>query len=504
MRACLVPHPLSMVSTSLARHRSNLIAKARPGEPGSVRGRSKYLPVRLVAVQLLTALNKDQGSLASLLPAAAEKVEPSHQALLQEMVFGVCRWADRLELQLAPLMAKPLRNKNSDIKMLLMLGLYQLEFMRIAEHAALNETVDVVRSLRKDWARGLVNAVLRNHLRTKKKSATNGDPLPEADSDVSDVYQFAHPQWMIDQIRDDWPDHWQQILTEGNKRPPLTLRVNRLKIGANEWMLSLQDKQCTAAKIVGVQQAVVLDPPMPVDNIPGFAEGRASVQDGAAQLAVEMLVTALKSDKCGKVTDAGTAMRLLDACAAPGGKTGQLLEAMDTASVVALDNKQARLTRISENLERLGLEDRAQLFCADATSASDDELWWDEEMFDALLLDVPCSGSGVIRRQPDIKLLRQPGHLNSLAETQRALLDNLWPKLKLGGKLLYATCSVFRSENESRMAEFLESRRDAREISPTSLLPQMPAGTACRHGWQLLPGQAEMDGFFFCLIEKTP
>lgn len=453
--------------------------------------------VRRVAADVLTDLQKQQGSLATLLPAALDRVPDADRALLQELTYGVSRWFFSLQEVAEKRLDKPLRNKDRDVHSLLLIGLYQLDYMRIAPHAAINLTVEAAQELRKPWARGLVNGLLRGHLRDRENE--HAEPGGE---------NHAHPVWMIEQLQADWPQAWRDVLKAGNQRPPMVLRVNQAQTGIDDYSRLLDEAGIAHQRVEGVSSAIRLDESCAVNELPGFESGLVSVQDASAQLACQLLLPELQA-----VSDAST---ILDACAAPGGKTCHLLES-SSARVVAMDISEMRLARVGENLERLGFEDRASLVVADAARAADS---LGAQEYDIVLVDVPCSGSGIIRRQPDIKLLRKPDDLHELAIQQRNIVDSLWSSVKPGGKLMYVTCSVFRQENVEVMKAFLGNQQDAREVPlqdrSDGLLTGVAASVEARSdsdtktetntgpGAQLLTGVNGMDGFYYCLVEKAP
>ena len=369
-------------------------------------------------------------------------------------------------------MQKSLRSKDSDIAILIQLGLYQMLEMSIPDHAAVQQTVRVALIRRKQWARGLVNAVLRRFQREKE------DLLAEICR--SDVARFSHPDWIVNRLRSDWPDHWQEICEAANARPPMTLRINRRSISRENYLAVLADEGIVASGHPQVDAAVVLDQARNVSGLPGFSGGQLSVQDAGAQLAASLLAP-----------NAGD--RVLDACAAPGGKTCHLLESVGDLEMTALDSDAGRCERIRENLVRLKLD--ANVVSADAACPED---WWDGRYFDAILLDVPCSALGVIRRHPDIKALRREEDIRGLLEQQRRILEATWPLLKPKGRLLYATCSVTKAENSDQIVRFVNSHPDANSIKIDA-----EWGIADTHGRQILTGQHGMDGFYYALLEKT-
>lgn len=428
---------------------------------------------RAVAVTILTRVLKDGQSLSSLLPQSFDSLPPERRALAQELCYGTLRWAPRLEALLELLLSKPLKAKDCDIKSLLLLGLYQLAYMTIPPHAAVSETVAVTALLKnKTWARGLVNAVLRRYQRERESLEAKLADNAEAST--------AHPAWLLALLKQAWPEQWPAIVDANNQRPPMTLRVNRRHHTREAYQQLLEQQEMSAIASPHAPDALTLSQPVNVEQLPGFSQGEVSVQDAAAQLAAVLL-------------NPQAGMRVLDACAAPGGKTGHLLEISSDIELIALDIEESRLARVEQNLTRLGL--KAELVAADA---ADTASWWDGRPFDRILLDAPCSASGVIRRHPDIKLLRQASDIDQLVKLQGRILEALWPLLAPGGRLLYATCSVLPQENGDQLANFLANHEDALE---RPLHGQW--GLATRVGRQILPAQDGMDGFYYACIEKS-
>ncbi|MBX2824145.1 MAG: 16S rRNA (cytosine(967)-C(5))-methyltransferase RsmB [Gammaproteobacteria bacterium] len=432
----------------------------------------KNKSVRFAAVQLMQSLENNSGSLTTLLPVAELQVAAADRALLRELCFGTARWSVRLSALAAQLIDKPLRRKDRDVHWLITLGLYQLEYMRIAEHAALDTTVAVAGELRKSWARGLVNGVLRRFLRQRETLVS------QLDQDA----RLAFPEWLSRQIKRDWPEHWQQHLEGSNERPPMVLRINQNRYTTARYRERLASGGLNADVSAISANALVLEQPLAVSQLPDFETGAVSVQDASAQWATLLLSPSGRE-------------RVLDACAAPGGKTGHLLEYAGESSVVAVDVSEQRLQRVHENLQRLSLYTRAQVVAADLT---DLDSWWDGVPFDAVLLDAPCSGTGVIRRNPDIKLLRHPEDIAPLVELQQDMLQRVWAVLRPGGRLLYATCSVLKAENQEQVQRFLEAHADARLVQPTPIPHAFDTG----FGQQLLRGSHDGDGFFYALLER--
>lgn len=391
---------------------------------------------------------------------------PHQRAVIQDACYGVLRHLGRIDALLAALLQKPLTDDR--LRQLLRVGVYELDCTRAAPHAVVDHAVSACVALGVPAAKGLVNAVLRNFQRHKERLV--------AAAQRTDTGRYSHPQWWIDKLRAQYPAHYETILEADNQHPPLTLRVNRREVTRDAYLAELAAAG-VAARPVG-DDGVVLTVACPVERIPRFAAGGVSVQDASAQYAAALL-------------DAPPGSRVLDACSAPGGKAAHVLERGDV-DLLALDRDAARLERIRENFARLGLA--APVMGGDAAVPA---AWWDGRPYDRILADVPCSASGVVRRHPDIKWLRREEDIARYAERQRAILDALWQLLGRGGKLLYATCSVFQEENSFQIARFLERHPDARHLSlPVAGYPrQEPAG-------QILP-DADHDGFFYALLQKT-
>ena len=427
---------------------------------------------RLAATRALAAVLAGRASLGSSLPEQLAKVDPRDRALAQDLAFGTARWQPRLSLLAEKLMDKPFKAGDRDLEALLLIGLYQLFHTRIPAHAAIGETVGCVDKLKKSSAKGLLNAVLRRAQREYDSL------LPALEHDPA--ARLAHPRWLQKALKARWPEHWEAIARANNLHPPLILRVNRRQGSRDAYLAELAAADIDAVPCAFSADGIRLLQPQDVTALPGFAAGRLSVQDEAAQLAAELLELA-------------PGQRVLDACAAPGGKTCHLLEREPgLAEVVALDADAGRLQRVEQNLARLGLT--ARTLAADGRAVAD---WWDGKAFQRILLDAPCSATGVIRRHPDIKLTRQASDIAPLVQLQGELLDALWPTLEVGGILVYATCSVLPEENSSNLAAFLARTPGARELD-------IPAtwGLAQPHGRQLLPQPDGHDGFYYCKLIK--
>jgi len=393
------------------------------------------------------------------------RIEEHSRAAVQDLAYGALRFLARLDALLGALLEAPL--KDARLRALLLVALYQLAHTRAAPHAVVDHAVSSCHALGLTSAKGLVNAVLRNFLR--RRAALGARVLR------TETARYCHPQWWIDKLRVQYPGEYAAVLEAGNARPPLALRVNRRRACVADY-LDLLARNGIKGEAHGAA-AVLLEKALPAGRIPGLAEGLVSVQDAAAQLAAPLL-------------DLSDGMRVLDACAAPGGKTGHALELAD-ANLTALDNDAGRLARVHANLARLGLA--ARVVCGDACEPAS---WWDGALFDRILLDAPCSASGVARRHPDIKWLRRESDIAQFARLQSRMLDALWQTLASGGKLLYATCSVFHEENHEQVARFLERYRDATRLA----LPAVDDDTHPPAG-QLLP-DGRHDGFFYALLQK--
>lgn len=426
---------------------------------------------RVQIAQFLAQLLQHQGSLASRLPGMLNRVEERDRALFQEICYGTFRFHPQLVALSKELLRKPFRDDDADVNALLLSALYQLRHLSVAPHAVINESVEGAKQMGKTWAAKLLNAVLRRYQRDK-------DQL-EIYVSRSDAGQYNHPDWMVAKLKHNWPDQWENILKANDLSPPMCLRVNRLKISRDAYLNCLKETEIEAFAGEFSDDAIYLSTPCAVDKLPGFFDGWVSIQDEAAQLAGSLLNT-----KAGE--------RVLDACAAPGGKLCHLLELNPDLDIDALEIEPRRAPRIEENLERLN--QRAALIIGD--SAQQD--WWNGEHYDRILVDAPCSATGVIRRNPDIKVLRRNEDLLGLASTQLAILNNLWDMLKPGGTLLYATCSIFTQENERVVERFLKEHSDASESKIEATW-----GTERPVGRQLFPQPKGHDGFYYACLTRT-
>lgn len=426
--------------------------------------------IRAIAATVLYDVIEEGRSLADSLPSASAQLADSRdKALLQALCYGACRWFYRLDAIALKLLDTPLKQKDNDIYALILIGLYQLMDMRIPDYAAVTETVDATLHFKKPWAKGLVNGVLRQAQR-------HTDELNE---NLSFSAIYSHPEWMIGKIKKHYPAHLENTLDANNQHPPFSLRVNQQRISREAYLEKLSAEGISAQPIPETQAGIILEEAFDVLQLPGFSDGEISVQDGAAQLAAELLELAPEQS-------------ILDACAAPGGKTAHILELQPSAHCVAVDHDEERLASVTDNLQRLQLS--ATCIAADVAET---KKWWDGKLFDRILLDAPCSASGVIRRHPDIKLLRRPTDILELAKIQLQLLNAVWPLLKPNGLLVYATCSIFVEENTHVLKQFLALHPEAKEEKITATW-----GMDCDIGKQILPGMHNMDGFYFARLRK--
>jgi 16S rRNA (cytosine967-C5)-methyltransferase len=423
----------------------------------------------LAADVLVQVIHEGKSLTAALEPALFGIAESSDRAFVQALCYGVMRWYWRLDRLLGQLTRKPIKDER--VRALALLGLYQLQFMRVKPHAAVAETVSAAGA--RAWAKPLLNGILRTYQRERESL--------DARANEHEASACAHPSWLFKKLQKDWSTDAIALFQNNNEPPPLTLRVNRLKQTREAYLARLAEQNISATASPACDSAITLDHPIAVEAIPGFASGDVSVQDAAAQLAAGLL-------------NLEKGHRVLDLCAAPGGKTAHILECCpEISELVAVDVSGDRLVRVQENLDRIGLQ--ATLVRADALTPAD---WWDQRPFDRILVDAPCSATGVIRRHPDIKVLRQPYDIDELCRTQLQILESAWSMLAKDGQLLYATCSVLRAENEETIARFLREHAEAAEVSINA-----DWGVAASHGRQILTGMTNMDGFYYARLAKT-
>ena len=434
-----------------------------------------------------TGLTLD-AAMAKYLPVIERRDD---RGFVKELCFGTLRWYDQLEFLLGRYLDRPLKQRDGDIRTLILVGLYQLHHLGTPPHAAISETVEATADLDKSWAKPLVNALLRRSQREFQRLRSELDRNPGA--------RYSHPAWLIDRIKADWPEQWESILQTNNQRPPQHLRVNLLHTTRENYLEDLERAGIRAQQIDLTPFGIQVPDPVDVDALPGFDDGHVSVQDAGAQLAAGLL-------------DLQPGDVVLDACAAPGGKTTHIRETQpQIAGITALDVDEHRIARLHNTLSRLKLD--ATVIEADAARP---DTWWDGRPFDRILLDAPCSATGVIRRHPDIKRLKSPEQVPALQATQSELLAALWPLLKPGGRLVYSTCSVLREENDRVIERFLDNHPSARpetvrdvwgqgKFGEFTLTPGLRTewGIAAEYGRQLLPCLDDTDGFYYAVLTKT-
>ena len=429
---------------------------------------------RALAAQVVHAVRVEGRTLDDALRGPERQVDSRDRALLRALAYGTVRWQLRLAAFIEALLDKPLRPRDAVLFDLLAVGLFQLDYMRVPARAAVHATVTAAGDLQRPHARGLVNAVLRRFQREGALLGARLNQLP--------ALQHAFPAWLVDQLAADWPHCCEDLLSASNEPPPMWLRVNRAHGSREAYLDRLRAAGLAASVHPEAPDALCLATPVEVELLPGWDRGDVSVQDAAAQLAPAMLALA-------------PGQRVLDACAAPGGKTAHLLECTPAlGEVVALDISAPRLEELQRGLARLGLQPR--VLRGDASRPED---WWDGQLFDRILLDAPCSATGVIRRHPDIKLLRRADDLPPLLALQARMLDALWPLLAPGGRLVYATCSVLRQENELQVAAFLQRNQMARLVAPAGA----PDEAITQPDRQIMTGETNMDGFYYACLEHA-
>lgn len=425
--------------------------------------------VRAHTAEVIYALQNQQSNLDALLRKHSKSLSSNDKKFMQAICYGVCReWFHLDEIE-SNLLDKPLKARDQILSAIVRCGIYELGWMGSKEHAVVSEYVDITLTAGRPWARGLINAVLRQFIRNR-----SGLKMERHSAQTL----WNHPAWLIETIQTSWPDYWEQILVENNVHPPMTLRTNRKKLNRDHYIKSLAS-QGVKSEPGSSPDSVRLTEPVAVEALDGFIEGLVSVQDESSQWASIIL-------------DPQNDERILDACAAPGGKTCHLLEIADS-HITALDVSERRLSRIRENLVRLGL--RADLIAADASQT---DSWWDKVPFDAVLLDLPCSATGVIRRKPDVRLMRSEATLKSLLGMQAMILDATWRTLRVGGRFLVTTCSVLPQENQHQIRKFLDRHPDAALVQ----IKGAP-GIDTKFGIQHFPIHTGGDGFFYALLVKS-
>ncbi|EKO3985989.1 16S rRNA (cytosine(967)-C(5))-methyltransferase RsmB [Vibrio fluvialis] len=422
--------------------------------------------VRAAAAQVLFQVVDKGQSLSMALPAAQQNIRPRDHALLQEICYGALRYLPRLESIANALMDNPLKGKQRVFHHLILVGIYQLSFMRIPAHAAVGETVEGAQDLKGPRLRGLINAVLRNYQRNQEQL--------DAQAVSHNAGKYGHPSWLLKLLQNAYPQQWEAIVEANNSKAPMWLRVNHQHHDRDAYQALLNNENIDSSVHSQAEDALKLAAPCDVTKLPGFEKGWVSVQDAAAQLSLHYL-----QPQDGEL--------ILDCCAAPGGKTAHILERTQGSEVVAIDCDDTRLKRVHDNLKRLNLS--AKVVYGDARYPQE---WWQGSQFDRILLDAPCSATGVIRRHPDIKWLRRAEDIAALAELQREILDAMWQQLKPGGTLVYATCSITPQENVLQVKDFLARTSDA----------QLVGSELDNPGRQILPGEEDMDGFYYAVLTK--
>lgn len=430
---------------------------------------------RAAAAKILKEVIDEQRSLSAVLPKYLEKFQkPQDRAFTQELCFGVLRWYFQLTPVAQKILHSPLKTKDHDIFYLLLIGLYQLAQLNMPDYAAVSETVNAARDLKKPWAAGLLNKLLRVFLTHKENFL--------AANNQTESRKYAHPDWLIDMIKTAWPSQWTAILTANNEHPPMTLRINTQKISRENYSQQLTDHHIEHILLENSPEAIQLSNPVPISELPGFSKGFCYIQDASGQYAAHLL-------------DVEKDHLVLDACAAPGSKTTHILTLQPhLKKIIAIDQDRARLALVKDNVIRLGLnKNLIELIATDAAQTS----WFKGEKFDRILLDAPCSATGIIRRHPDIKLLRKASDITQYPEKQLTLLNALWPLLKENGILLYSTCSILPAENDAVITQFLQSQKNASTVPIT-----LKNAINTHHGQQLLP-ENNQDGFYYAKLKKN-
>ncbi|TEW54131.1 16S rRNA (cytosine(967)-C(5))-methyltransferase RsmB [Psychromonas sp. RZ22] len=429
--------------------------------------------VRAIAAKVLNQVVEKGQSLSQALPAIQQDLSPKDKALVQMLCYGVLRTLPRLDFFCRSLMKKPLTGKQRDLHFLILVGIYQLLYTRIPSHAAVGETVNGAKALKKPALKGMVNGVLRSFLREQESLIEKADQQP--------ALLYCHPSWLVKRLQAAYGEEKAvQIMTENNQQAPMWLRVNSRFHDREQYLALLTEQEKTASIAEFNDNALCLENACDVYQLPGFEAGWVSVQDGAAQLAAHYL-------------DAQAGDLVLDACSAPGGKTVHTLELQpELKQMVAVDFDEKRLLRVKDNLQRLNLQ--ATVIHGDASKPDE---WWSGEQFDRILCDAPCSATGVIRRHPDIRWLRRDSDISELVSLQKNILSALWKKLKPGGVLLYATCSILPDENDLQINDFLQTTSDA------SLIPLVAQYNNEATPRQILPNEQKMDGFYYAKLQKA-
>ncbi|MBV1908861.1 MAG: 16S rRNA (cytosine(967)-C(5))-methyltransferase RsmB [Kangiellaceae bacterium] len=444
---------------------------------------SKNLPsytitARQQALNWLNLVAINGRSVNEILAHTGEKESGSNKltdtAFAKQLLFGSLRFYHQIKGIIDLLLEKPLKQKDQDLHSILILGIYQLRYLSVPDHAAISESVELTRAIKKKWAAGLINGCLRNYQRQ----------VDQIEAKLANAKTFinSHPNWIVNQIETDWEQRAEAILLANNQKAPMSIRVNQRVVSRIEYQQLLNEEKLSAVEHPLARDCLVLDTACDVYKLPGFEEGWVTVQDAAAQLVVDLL-SPQENDK------------VLDGCAAPGGKTTHILQRTKQVDLISVEKSENRMLRIQQTLDRLHMD--CELKCADIL---EHDAWWDGELFDKILVDVPCSASGVIRRNPDIKLHRKKLDLVHIVELQKQILTSTWQLLKPGGRLVYATCSIFKDENENQIRDFIEHNEASEILMPEDMKHQMVRHA--RIGYQILPGEFQMDGFYLCALQK--
>ncbi|MDF1653950.1 MAG: 16S rRNA (cytosine(967)-C(5))-methyltransferase RsmB [Coxiellaceae bacterium] len=430
---------------------------------------------RALAAGVIHEVIDQQHSMSQVLPKALAKIEKAEdKAFVQEVSYGCLRWYPQLQAVANQLLYTPLKTKNHDVLCLLLTGIYQLMYLKTPAYAAVSETVAASKQMKKPWAAKLLNKTLRQFAQNTEQVVN--------ESQNGEVTEYAHPVWLVKRIKQAYAGNWTHILRANNAAAPMFLRVNKTKNSRDEYLNLLSSAEIDAEPVEFCDSAIRLIKPVSVEKLPNFAKGSAYVQDLSGQLVANLL--SLEPNQW-----------VLDACSAPGSKTTHIIECEPSVQLVAVDNQANRLPLVKQNIERLGLpHDHLHMVLADVCHT---DQWWQGEKFDRILVDAPCSATGVIRRHPDIKWLRQNHDIDQLVQLQARILDKVWALLKPGGLLVYTTCSVLPDENQNQIKHFLNQHKDAKVEAF-----EMPVGSCVEPGWQLLPSEEGGDGFYYAKLRK--
>ncbi len=430
---------------------------------------------RALAASVIHQVIDQQHSMSQALPKALAKIEKAEdKAFVQQVSFGCLRWYPQLQAIANQLLYTPLKAKNHDVLCLLLTGIYQLMYLKTPAYAAVSETVAASKQMKKPWAAKLLNKTLRQF-------AKNPEQVID-ESSHGESTEYAHPVWLVKRIKQAYSDHWSEILSANNVEAPMFLRVNVTKTSRDDYLKLLTDAEIEAEAVSACDSTIRLAKPVAVEKLPDFDRGFVYVQDMSGQLVADLL-------------DLEANAHVLDTCSAPGSKSTHIIECEPSVRLTAVDNQANRLPLIKQNIERLGLpHDHLHMVLADVCHT---DQWWQGEKFDRILVDAPCSATGVIRRHPDIKWLRKDEDIDQLVQQQARILDKVWELLKPGGLLVYTTCSILPDENQQQVKRFLNQHKDAKLESF-----ELPIGSAAEPGWQVLPSAGGSDGFYYCKLRK--